>query len=190
MVRHTIKALISAYIIWFMIKRHLQKVLLRLWDQFPWVTMRVQNWQWEIRAWLWEEAQNHESHCETMRVEQSVCIMHIMPHQNKSKYKLIIAQCKWSTQTTFINKFFNFMIILRFICLIYVYHDNKKPYHHNNGSLWSIYHTIDIIGYHYKKLMIFSIWKFLCDRPHSMLYKYLFIYKALGTMTMKFKYSL
>jgi len=66
-----------------------------------------------------------------------VCFMHIMSHQNKSKYKFIIAQwiihtksiIMWSTQTTLINKRFNLMIILRFKCLIYVYHDNKKLYH-------------------------------------------------------------
>jgi len=63
--------------------------------------------------------------------------MHILSHQNKSKHKLIIAQwiihtrrtIMWSIQTTLINKKFNFMIILRYKYLIYVYHDNKKLYH-------------------------------------------------------------
>jgi len=66
-----------------------------------------------------------------------VRFMHIMSQQNISKHKLIIAQwiihtrrtIMWSTQITLINKSFNFMIILRFKCLIYVYHNNKKLYH-------------------------------------------------------------
>jgi len=91
--------------------------------------------------------------------------MHIMSHQNKSKHKLIIAQwiihtrrtIMWSTQTTLINKSFNFIIILRFKCLIYVYHDNKKLYHITIMDLCDrYYHTIDIIAHHYLFICMMS----------------------------------
>jgi len=61
-----------------------------------------------------------------------------MPHHNKSKHKeFIIAQwvihtrrtIMWSTQTTLINKGFNFMIVLRVKCIICVCLNNKKLYH-------------------------------------------------------------
>jgi len=82
-----------------------------------------------------------------------VCFIHIMPHQNKSKHKFIIVQwivhtrrtIMWSTQTTSINKSFNFMIILRFKCLIYVYHDNKKLYHITIMDLCDRYITLSIL---------------------------------------------
>jgi len=49
------------------------------------------------------------------------------------------------TQTTLINKSFNFMIILRFKCLIYLYHDNKKLYHITIIGLCNWYITLSIL---------------------------------------------
>jgi len=82
-----------------------------------------------------------------------VCFIHIMPHQNISKHQFIIAQwiihtrrtIMWSTQTTLINKSFNFMIILRFKYLIYLYHDNTKLYHITIMDLCDCYVTLSTL---------------------------------------------
>jgi len=72
---------------------------------------------------------------------------------NKSNDKFIIAQwvihtrrtIMWSTQTTLTNKSFNFMIILRFKCLIYAYRDNKNYYHIMIIDLCDWYITLSIL---------------------------------------------
>jgi len=100
-----------------------------------------------------DSASNDEMQNSTWIILYIVCFLHIMPHQNKSKYIFIIAQwiihtrriIMWSTQTTLINKSFNFMIILRFKCLVVYIMIIKKLYHIMIMDLCDRYITLSIL---------------------------------------------